>query len=376
MTLPVLPFRPLLRLSSTLVVTLSLMGALSGCFLFEDFYNGPYPCEDNSHCPTGSCVDGLCAEEDTGQPCNADQDCPTDSYCNSTALVCGDGNVFEGDFVVNNSVDMDALLPYHRIRGSILIGPDSRFDGNPIDKGVTTVDLPRLVSVGGLHVANQASLEHINLPALRRHGNDGIQIENNAILEDILFPVLNDADNITISLNPELQEIRMDAVVRLAGFGGGSLDVSECPALEILNLPNLEFANLLSLSELGTLAGPNFVLNMPNLDEIGILLAITSSPTLESLQFPNLTTVGGAMIIIDLEAMTTFSAPSLATVEGDFNFSNHPAISSLTLPSLTVVGGDVSANYNYLLSDCDLVTLFEDVAVGGTVDISDNAFCE
>lgn len=348
----------------------------SGCFVFEGLYAGPYPCEDDSNCPGETICggDGFCSEE-AGEPCETDQSCPDGQYCNTTANVCGDGNVFEDDFVVTNRVDVDDLVQYHRVRGAILIGPDDQFDSNSLDRGITELSLPRLVSANQITIENQQSLTTIDLPALTRVGSSGLDIVNNGALESLTLPALNDVDRIDIVENASLQTIRLDSIVRIAGFGGGLLTIDDNQALELLNLPALEFVNFLSVADSGNGAAP-FVINAPNLAEVGLGMVVASSYTIEALDFPRLATVGGVFSFNDTQAMTTYSMPALTTIEGDFYMNSHEVLETFAFPSLTTIGGDVDMGFNPLLRDCDLIDFFDGITVGGVIEVEDNASCE
>ncbi len=363
------------RGAGIVITSLLALSAASGCILFDGLYQGPYPCDDNSHCPGETvCSEGTCSEA-AGEPCETDQSCPDGQFCNTTENVCGDGNVFDDDFVVNNAVDLEDLLQYHRVRGAILVGPDGPFDSTALDRGVTEISLPRLVSAEKIVIENQQSLATLDLPALSRIGNDGLDIVNNGVLEAISLPALTDVDRIEITGNATLRTIRLDSVVRIAGFGGGQLTVDENPELTLLNLPQLEFANLLAVTDSGSGATP-FVMNAPNLAELGILFLFASSYSMESLDLPRLTSVGGTFSFLDTTAMTQYSMPALTTVEGDFNMSNHEVLAAFTFPSLTTVGGDVDLGFNDLLDNCELVAFFDNIAVGGEIEIEDNAECQ
>lgn len=370
--------RALLRQTRRLLPALGIcvvVAQAGGCFLFEGLYAGPYPCDDDSNCPGQTvCSDGTCSEE-AGQPCETDQSCPEGQFCNTTANVCGDGNVFEDDFVVTNSVDLEDLVRYHRVRGAILIGPDDTFDSNSSDRGITELSLPRLVSAGQLHIENQQSLTTVDLPALTRIGNSGLDLVNNDALETLALPALDDVDRIEIIDNAALKTIRLDSVVRIAGFGGGLLTVDDNAALELLNLPALEYVNFLSVADSGNGAAP-FVINAPNLSEIGLGTVIASSYTMTSLDLPRLASVGGVFSFVDTQAMTTYSMPALATIDGDFYMNSHEVLETFAFPSLTTIGGDVDMGFNPLLRDCDLIDFFDGITVGGVVEIEDNATCE
>jgi hypothetical protein len=135
------------------------------------------------------------------------------------------GGVVEGDYTIENSVDVALLDGVTEITGTLTIADTGV-------SGLTSIVLPDLVSIGDLNVTGVWALERLELPALRVVGAD-FRIEANYALEDVLAPNLESiggyflvsynymlqsvdgaggADVVMVRVNPALNE--------LVGFSG------------------------------------------------------------------------------------------------------------------------------------------------------------
>ncbi|HEX2881937.1 MAG TPA: hypothetical protein VHO25_20595 [Polyangiaceae bacterium] len=224
-------------------------------------------------------------------------------------------SVIEGDYTIENSVDVALLQGVTEITGHVTI------DGTSL----VTLSLPNLITIGGhLRIEDNGNLSTLSLPSLKSVGN-GLDV-NIHEGEDFDFR-LQDNDMLT------------------------TIDLSELDYVWYL-----------------TVVGNDLITTtawLPALETVASTLTV-QGPALTTLSLPALTTLGG-MVVDDV--LTTISLPELTTLE-DLHVQQAQQLQVLSLPSLT------SVDVHLVINDCDAletVTLTDLDSVGDELTISNNA---
>ena len=129
----------LYRLFVSLVLVIGLAGLVGGCG--ED--SGSLTCGSGTHEENGECVaDGDDKQADGGSETDttigSDKDAGADEDAGTVVAPC-DG-ILEGDYTIENQIDVDALAGYCEITGDLIVSDTT---------ALTSFDLPALTSVGG-----------------------------------------------------------------------------------------------------------------------------------------------------------------------------------------------------------------------------------
>jgi len=306
--------------------------------------------------------------------------------------------VCPGDFTVINQAQLNALgmLSCNSITGHLLIVDD----GDLIDPVIDLSPLAGLNSIGGDFrlvntsvtdlsplstltnitrdiwinnndgLINLIGLENLGMPSVR-----DLQIQNNALLEDIDALAASDLQsftrNVSILSNPELSN--------LDGLGdietiGGNFTVTDNDSLTDLTMPLLQYTGgSFNLQQNAILPGFDFA----SLAVVGNNLIISNNDGLINLDgFPVLVIIGNNLSIQQNDVLVDISALAfLAAITGSLTIHNNNALPTLNgLQNIGIISGNLTITNNDVLSDCtDICTVINMMSVAGTSTISGNA---
>jgi hypothetical protein len=147
------------------------------------------------------------ADTDTDSDADGDTDADTDSDTD-TGLGC-----LEGSYTITNVLDITVLAPYTCVTGDVMVDEA---------RGLTSIDLPNLTSVGGLFIRTNDALSNLRFSALTSVGGNLIIGTNDALTS------LNGLSNLTsvggdldVSSNTALPQCEVcDLLDQLVEFSG------------------------------------------------------------------------------------------------------------------------------------------------------------
>lgn len=227
--------------------------------------------------------------------------------------ICQATLTFDGDYVVDDAADLEALRGISRIRGKLSI--EGEF--------ITEVVLPGLVMVErGLRIHTTEALTRVELANLRFVGEE-----------------------LSLSHNPRLTTLAVGTSPEQEVWVGGNLEIIANPRLQTLQgLASVSPHRGFSLSGNEALQEPGALVNIRDLTGT---VTISSNARLRSLPVPNLRTVGESLLLTD--------NPSLVAQDG--------------LLLLHSVGSHVYIQRNAALTRLEGIQLHR---VGGTLSIEQN----
>ena len=314
--------------------------------------------------------------------------------------------ILEGDYAIENSLDVAMLRPYTKITGSVVVGG-----------AVATVALPNLREVGGDLVASPNipgrpqtdTIDTLDLPALTRVG--GAFFVLGRVLTNA--PALKSAGALTL-VGAQTTIVHMGALATVGPATGGSLlyegvnigDGNPAPAACVKPIPLTALTTVngslnIRCQALPTLAGlenlrtvTDLRLSGPLLTDVSALANVTTESltvtgtglsslgamagvTHGSLQvygnvamptvgLPNLAS-STSIIIGDshLETSTTMLAfPKLKTMTSNLLIQNQSLLTTLSFPTLTTVSGTFTIQNNAALKQCTADALRAQITTG------------
>jgi len=292
-----------------------------------------YGCSDASE--NSSSLDGMeisatqCQDDEDNDgdglvDCN-DPDCQGFVFCtdggsdtdaNTDGGADGGTDCLEGNYVANNTLDLDFLSGFSCVTGSVTINAF----------GISEVSVPYLESIGGRLKVEDADYPTLISFSSLEYVGDGMLFEQSSIIEQDGTPTTIDFASLQTSLGSLSLYISNLKSVASASFPS-LVDVNNIifswSSVENIDLSSLQTADSLFISGLGTINnGPN----VPLLSELGDL-SITDNDTLSSLGWlGTLDTVTGNISVSNNPSMPQCEACDLLdqiTLSGNFSFSGN-----------------------------------------------------
>ncbi|HEB31216.1 MAG TPA: hypothetical protein ENI15_10140, partial [Spirochaetes bacterium] len=270
--------------------------------------------------------DGYTIAETVGVIVNGASDTPLDMV-NLTNM----GNVWRGDFIVEDMDDLEFISRYDSIIGDLSIKDTSLTDLDPLEN-LTRVD-------GSLSIRYNSSLASISgLNSLTFIGEElVIQGNSSLIIKDEVeaFAKLSSLGSLKVWINSQLEELG-----NLKGINSieGNIDIWANAALNDLSA-------------------------LENITTVGGYLNLKDNPLLTDLTgLSSISTIGGYLKIehnVGLESLDGLS--SISTIGGNLEImQNYELTSIASLADLDHLGGDLFyVWYNDLLPESDAIDLWE-----------------
>lgn len=228
-----------------------------------------------------------------------------------------------------------------------------------------------------LNVENGSTIVHLDLPLLTSVTDD-IMIRNQASLERVSLPKLQNAGALRIRQNPLLTSIQLTELAAIDGADSvpiqndNSLDISENDSFEGLYLPVLTSVvgriDLLLNPSLTAVDAPVLTTTTPFQVGDAHGLELRDNPMLTDVSMPVLTHAGG-LIFLENQAVQDVEMPALVTVDGRLSFNNNDALVTVDLPELVSVSAFAQFDQHALLATVLLPKL---ETVNGTFFVRDN----
>jgi hypothetical protein len=186
---------------------------------------------------------------------------------------------------------------------------------------------PKLASLAeeGLYLAGLDALTSLaGLAAITSIGG-GVNINNNALLEGVAFPLLTTlsvgGSAFQVLSNPSLTTVDLGTVTSYA-FGQTVVTGNPVHTFKLGGLGAL--VSDLSYSAYSLVNGSN-------------QLVVSSTVPLKTVELPHLASLGGSLSVYG-SVMTSLALPSLASVTGDVSIQQNGALAKLEVPVLAYVG--------------------------------------
>ncbi len=202
---------------------------------------------------------------------------------------------------------------------------------------LTSLELPRLTSVGRIEIRRNHLLEEVDIPILPSTGTLQMEWTGSGLIEISRNPALT---SVTLDELACLPTGACDDVERVAGLDG--LRLVDNNALNTLELPALEAAADLYFSggkSFASFSAPKLRTIIGSMEsEAGDTfvwgLQFSICPALEQVELPQLEEVRfGAVHLYDSDAITTLELAALQSAAA-FSFRGNDELTSLSLPSL------------------------------------------
>jgi len=307
------------------------------------------------------------------------------------------------------------------VEGSLVLERDAdvscvcAVSGDVRTEGASSVDLTRLVTIGGALSVQGAAIERFEAGALLSAGT--VEVSGVAALHTLNLADLRTATEVVIADAPALPEVRLEELaevtrsVRLEHIG--QADPVSLPRLATIGgdyiLRDIPRTTVLIATHTTTSIGGSLIIegldNLAHVDDFSELLSIGDDLVVRNTGvasmhgFHRLVTVGGSVIVegngglgsahglADLVSVggdfviqnnaLFFEFESLVfltDVGGDFVIKNHPVLVEVpTFKGLTSIGGDFEFTGNLQMADAVALELAGRANVGGTIIISGNA---
>ncbi len=268
-----------------------------------------------------------------------------------------------GDVVLRDapSLEVLALPALETTTGTISVR------GNP---RLTRVELGSLTRAAGLDVASTSSTARptLMMPALRALEGP-LMLEGLDLAEHVSLARLEQARTVFVRGCRGPARLELGALSRTA-----LVTLVDNAEVEAVALPRLEDSYDLSIVDHPELEA----VELPALAVMGGRLTITGNPRLTALSLPAL---GGRLLgltVADNAGLTTASLPRL-TDAGTVTVRDHAALTALSLPRLGRIDRDLVVVDNAALDTCAAERLRDQVlaarGIGGRVEITGNATC-
>lgn len=285
--------------------------------------------------------------------------------------------VCEGQFLIENSLDVDAIND----RGCTSIIGDITISSR---SGISTFVLPTLRALDGELKVTVALLERLEMPSLET----ATRIELRGTFNSLEFPELRSATDIVFNEGTFPSTVEFPSLVDV----GGDLTVFGLSRTTTLGLPALEAVGGKFLVRQTVVVA----LELPRLAVVGGLINIIENEALTSVRLDSLATagsvsfaqnrtatfdvgvlveVGGTFGIGDSPGLTSVNAPALSRVGSQFFVGNNPDITSLSFPVLVDIGvGGIDSPGLFLTNNATLASLsFPDLTtIEGSFTVTDN----
>ncbi len=303
-------------------------------------------------CPAWEVVECL-----DGDICSDGSACPPDGFCGYDHFADdgGDGavnplcpgGVVEGDFTIRYSADVAALAGCTGIRGGLIVRAQD----------FTELDLPDIRSLGGLSVAETASLTTLRLAALESVFGL-VSVQQNVALTELSLPSLADVGALRFAYNGASHHLALPLLSSVAG----DFDVVGNARLTSVDLGRLGFVpGRFRIGYTGTTLRR---LELPGLMGVGSL-ELDGNQGLEDLSLPRLAGTDGIVFIDSNVALRQFELPALGTIGGALFLGGNPELTGLALPALNELGGDLGIQRNARLPTCDAEAIRDQLRAGG-----------
>ncbi|ONH68548.1 Sporulation-specific protein 22 [Cyberlindnera fabianii] len=267
-------------------------------------------------------------------------------------------------YVIHSQADLDVLSDLcHDIMGSIIV---SNYYGPVIDTGdiltiggdfvivnatsLVRVQLSKVAAISGMFKLNElTALTAVNAPALNTV----------RVIDWRILPILS-----TVNFDNGISEVKSITIsdTSLVGFSGFEVDsletlnINNNRFMEIINsnlrgineklsisanaknavvaLPNLEYANNVTIRDVGSLS-------LPSIEGVNASMELINNNFL-SIKFPKLKHIGGTLSLIENFNMKDVEFPTVEDVGGGLMVVNNTMLNKINfLPKLSIVGGAI-----------------------------------
>jgi len=242
-----------------------------------------------------------------------------------------------GDLTIEEAAltDLGSLINLESMEGGLTIEACD---------GIELIELPSLVSVGWLSLSSNTSLSSLVPSALEQAST--VWVDDNDMLEELLFDQLQTVDQITIYDNDAL--IVLDGFPQVAVLSNG-LSVGSNTSLISTDFPLLTSTESLYLHSNAALPA---IAGFDNLQEVTYAVSIHENDAVESISLPSLASVGDHFTINGEDQNMALDFPALTELRGDLTIMSTLGQTNVAgFESLRTVDGNLKIYQNDEMRD-------------------------